>query len=1109
MADKAINQLITIVVLKPSTPTAEQLIAALTSNSSVELIHVETPGEAVQLLSQVEPAIVIASLSDAKAVVSTMSLLKGIFPLAKKGRVKSLIISKLKNPQLRAAAQKLMISEFIEEPITARTLQFKANLQVKAVDSIKKRDAELRSQQELIELKKVEMQKAKEAYSAEAKMKPAVNVDIDGFTFRGSKVKKGDGKVSFDLGGPDPESGEWKEHKSAEEGKPQWRWVPKDPKELAAIGGAEGKDGCIADGQKPEFYPLKKKWALAGEKPGLGYFKDGRKVAVKAEVNAQGELEVAEDSPAAEEKVKKAIESQQKRAEEKIKNKKETALKDSEARRDAEASKGKKKAAEKNLDRLARMKDAIGEKEAQQEKNKKDSADAHEKKSISKKEQALEEAPGEPKAKSVEKESKEGRLLGLKNKLGEESKESKKDITTGLESEGSVEGEVKDLRADSAGALDRLKNKLNQAKDDPSLKNDLKLAEVEADQEEKGVRNKLNSGEEKKSRKESKLEGADTLAALRNRLGESEEVKNKNNHEHMQRDQEPNENKGSFDPKKKRINAEEVGEKKKKLEKQIEAEMNEPLPAKLSPEQRLDLEKELGVNKDSLSDKELARKAKLGRLKNLKKKLGEANLEIEESKKDEKVGQGALEKRDASSEDAGTQSQANSSFEELKARWQAQDSDQDEKEVDWKGHAAKSANPAIAQESDDKGRLSFYLANNELGLKQPAWEKAGDWYVCVDVETKYRGYKSVEELLPLWCFKGSSAPERLEKDDRWRFYDREPERFDELASIPIEVKDYLAGLKAKEENEADLREENANNEDEAIDSKSSALERLKSKLVDVEEKEAGDAFDIGDHKKKRFEQAQKDAEELRLEMNAIDEAAAAARPKKEDIEAQLEELRSKLEGPEKKPPPAEAPSVVDSLENKVKSSEAAEFLKKRKAESEINLDESKSSGRKHVTAALAAAQLRNDAKSTLKAKIGDTIAVSLIISDALFDGRNLLKAPKALLSTISDRFGNARATLMAFDSSTGDQPKVVFSSDGKHVEGQVVAIDPNSTDLKSLSRILKHQSTGEKLGAILLEPIGVRETFENSDLVLLEEIAKILSEYWTSLNLRQKGAKAA
>ena len=366
----------------------------------------------------------------------------------------------------------------------------------------------------------------------------------------------------------------------------------------------------------------------------------------------------------------------------------------------------------------------------------------------------------------------------------------------------------------------------------------------------------------------------------------------------------------------------------------------------------------------------------------------------------------------------------------------------------------------------------------------------------------------MEELLPLWCFKGVAAPEFLEKDSRWRFYDRGPEKFLELDRVPIEVKDFLAGLKPKAEEGSSAYEEDAPTEKGSKEDQS-ALERLKAQLLDPEEEEKGDGFDLAAFKKKRLEQAQKDAEELRQEMNAIEAADAAARPKREDIEAQLEDLRSKLEDPKETPKQNTAPSVVDSLEGKVESSEAAAFLKKRKAAMEANPELEKVIGRKHIAMTAAAARELAGTKATAKVKIGDAIAISLLVSDALFDGRNLLEKPETLLRTIADRFGNTRVTILEAEANNTAEAKVLASTDETHPAGKILPVNPDSEEILSLARWLNHQASKQALGALLLEPIAPREKFETSDGFVLDAIAKILSDYWTSLNSRMKGGKAA
>ncbi len=135
-----------------------------------------------------------------------------------------------------------------------------------------------------------------------AKLKPALNVSEDTFLFKNSQVKKVGKKVTMEMEGPAPETGEWVPHEDKGDTKNSWRWVPEDKKDAPET---KNGDGWVHSGEKPIFNPESKKWQMSSEKPELALQKEGKKIATKVSTDENGEVEVAADSPAAEENLKK------------------------------------------------------------------------------------------------------------------------------------------------------------------------------------------------------------------------------------------------------------------------------------------------------------------------------------------------------------------------------------------------------------------------------------------------------------------------------------------------------------------------------------------------------------------------------------------------------------------------------------------------------------------------------------------------------------------------------------------------------------------------------------------------------------------------------------
>ena len=92
--------------------------------------------------------------------------------------------------------------------------------------------------------------------------------------------------------------------------------------------------------------------------------------------------------------------------------------------------------------------------------------------------------------------------------------------------------------------------------------------------------------------------------------------------------------------------------------------------------------------------------------------------------------------------------------------------------------------PPAEEEASLKQRLSFVLTCAELGDQNSAWHPAGGHRIYLSAHHRYRGYRSLSELLPLWVYEGELPPEFLEGALAWRFFDRMPQRFDTLAALP-------------------------------------------------------------------------------------------------------------------------------------------------------------------------------------------------------------------------------------------------------------------------------------------------------------------------------------
>ena len=298
----------TIIVLEPCAKSAKELIATAEEKSLAEVMHVSSVEEALQMIAQSLPCIFLASINDNADVPTRVQLFKRLEGAIKQQGLKIFVITPIKNRQLSdMVTQKLGVADYIVEPIPARTMQFKLNLQLKAVDNFRRQQELKKAAAEAVVIKKLDNAKKQEGAGnneVKANGKPALQAGEDTFLFKNSGVKKTGKKYTVELEGPAPETGEWVPHEDKGDPTPAWRWVPKEEKEAQAAGEIP-PDGWVHKGDKPQFVDESQKWAMTSEKPSLALRKKGAVAAEKMGTDEAGEVFVAEDSAAAEENLAK------------------------------------------------------------------------------------------------------------------------------------------------------------------------------------------------------------------------------------------------------------------------------------------------------------------------------------------------------------------------------------------------------------------------------------------------------------------------------------------------------------------------------------------------------------------------------------------------------------------------------------------------------------------------------------------------------------------------------------------------------------------------------------------------------------------------------------
>ena len=176
MAEEKIK--IAMIVLEPLSSNMAELVKLIGSKDQANVISIASSEEAKQIILKNLPCMLVACIQENSEVPSRVRLLKQLESPLKYGLLKTMIASKLKNAQLQSLISGLGVTDYIQEPVPLRTLQFKANLQLKAVDTVRKQQEMKKQSQEKIVFKKSDQKMADGTGSAAditAKQKPEIS----------------------------------------------------------------------------------------------------------------------------------------------------------------------------------------------------------------------------------------------------------------------------------------------------------------------------------------------------------------------------------------------------------------------------------------------------------------------------------------------------------------------------------------------------------------------------------------------------------------------------------------------------------------------------------------------------------------------------------------------------------------------------------------------------------------------------------------------------------------------------------------------------------------------------------------------------------------------
>jgi hypothetical protein len=129
--------------------------------------------------------------------------------------------------------------------------------------------------------------------------------------------------------------------------------------------------------------------------------------------------------------------------------------------------------------------------------------------------------------------------------------------------------------------------------------------------------------------------------------------------------------------------------------------------------------------------------------------------------------------------------------------WSVRDGQKDLSQEERHFGAPKKSDDIRAGDALLASRHFVILSLSELRDQNSSWHPVENYRIYLSANHRYYGVKHPGEIFPLWVYNGELAPEFLEGGRGWKFYDRGPELFYSLDSLPTTVANYvrkMAGL---------------------------------------------------------------------------------------------------------------------------------------------------------------------------------------------------------------------------------------------------------------------------------------------------------------------------
>ncbi len=107
---------------------------------------------------------------------------------------------------------------------------------------------------------------------------------------------------------------------------------------------------------------------------------------------------------------------------------------------------------------------------------------------------------------------------------------------------------------------------------------------------------------------------------------------------------------------------------------------------------------------------------------------------------------------------------------------------------------------AGGRETDSEGnrylstRFFVTLTLVELNDRNSSWQPVDRYRLYLAADHRYFGVKTSDSIFPLWVYEGELAPEFLDVQKAWKFYDRPPEAHHTFATLPGVTRAYAEQL---------------------------------------------------------------------------------------------------------------------------------------------------------------------------------------------------------------------------------------------------------------------------------------------------------------------------